>query len=284
MSVPGRPERLGLRRCDGAGRRSRRRPRWRSRRCAAPAAWADVTVDPDRLPRPGRPGRHGHRARRRSPTDRRAETDRAGARANVPARAPRPPVDNTYLSFTTSQGTCTRIGASGADCDFGPVPASGVGDAERDRSRRTSRSRRPSPSYRCTAPPNCDFETALGQRGLDHPGQLPDRVRGLEQDQAQGRAGDLHQQLLQGEGEGQGQEGQPHLRLPQGPEVGVRQPRIRAAGLRADREEAGLEAEGEDRGRRLRPGLLRAQDRRQAKGGKQLKRTATFQVCGSTFE
>jgi hypothetical protein len=245
---------------------------------AAPAAWADVTVTqtdtPDPVDQGGTVALETTIANTGGP-----ETDvRAHVRMSRPGT--QSPVDNTYLDFTTSQGTCTPSGA-GFDCAFGDVPAGGV--VSLNASVQANESFAQSVSvFKCTVPTNCEFETPLGQGASISQVNYPTEFSGSNKIKFKGVPATCTNSDFKLKAKVKAKKVTRTYAYLKGPksEFGTPLPVSGVKGRIAKSKKAKLKVKIEAGA--FDPGFYELKVAAKRKGG-QLKRTATFQVCGPSF-
>lgn len=193
-------------------------------------------------------------------------------------------VDDTYASFSTSNGTCSGgVGSSGADCVFGPVAAGASVTLDATVTANESFAQTVA-AYRCTAPPQCDFETPLGSGGSITQVNYPTVFEGSGKIKLKGVPTACTNSSFKVKAKAKGKKVSRIYAYLKGPktEFGTPTSGQRVSGRIAKKKGSKLKvtvaANGFD------PGFYDLKIAAKQKGGSQLKRTATFQVCGSTFE
>ena len=204
------------------------------------------------------------------------------ARAHVKITRPgtQTPVDSTYLTFTTSLGTCTFSGGS-AECLFGAVPANASIQLTATVQANESFAQTVV-AYKCTAPPACDFQTDLGTGASISQVDYPTEFSGSNKIKLTGVPATCTNSAFKAKAKVKAKKVTRTYAYLKGPksEFGTPLPVSGEAGRIAKKK--GRKLKVDIPANSLDPGFYELRIAAKRKGG-QLKRTATFQVCGPTF-
>jgi hypothetical protein len=193
-------------------------------------------------------------------------------------------VDDQYVTLSPSQGNCSGgAGTSAAECVFGAVGASATVTINATVIANESFAQTVS-AFRCTAPPQCDFESPLGSGGSITQVNYPTVFEGSSKIKLKGVPATCTNSSFKVKAKAKGKKVSRIYAYLKGPktEFGTPTSGQRVSGRIAKKKGSKLKVTVA--ANNFDPGFYDLKIAAKQKGGKQLKRTATFQVCGSTFE
>jgi hypothetical protein len=247
---------------------------------AAPAAWADVTVTQSGSPNPVDQG--GTVTVTTTITNGPAnETDPVRAHVRMSRPGTQTPVDNTYASFVTSVGACASTGPSGFDCNFGPLTGGQVVTLTATITANESFAQAVS-VFKCLVPTNCEFETPLGSGASINQVNYPTEFSGSNKIKLKGVPATCTNSDFKLKAKVKAKKVTRTYAYLKGPksEFGTPLPVSGVKGRIAKSKKPKLKVKIQAGA--FEPGFYELKVAAKRKGG-QLKRTATFQVCGPSF-
>jgi hypothetical protein len=190
------------------------------------------------------------------------------------------PVDNTYLSFVTSNGTCTASGSS-HECFFGNIPAGGVVTLTASIQANESFAQTVS-VFRCVVQTNCEFEESLGSGASITQVNHPTEFSGSNKIKITGVPATCTNSDFKAKAKVKAKKVSRTFAYLNGPqsEFGTPLPVSGVKGRIAKSKKAKLKVKIPAGA--LDPGFYELKFAAKRKGG-QLKRSAVFQVCGPSF-
>ncbi len=244
---------------------------------AAPSAWADATVTQTSSPETVDQG--GTVTLATTITSAVAEPD---LRAHIKITRPgtQTAVDSNYATFTTDKGTCTASGGS-AECLFGavaanvPIHLTATVQANESFAQTVV-------AYKCTAPPACDFQTQLGTGASITQVDYPTEFSGSNKIKLTGVPTTCTNSAFKAKAKVKAKKVTRTYAYLKGPksEFGTPLPVSGESGRIAKAK--GRKVKAKIPADTLDPGFYELRIAAKRKGG-QLKRSATFQVCGPSF-
>jgi hypothetical protein len=245
----------------------------------APAAWADVTVTQTDTPDPVDQG--GTVTLQTTITNTGGNIPDLRAHVRITRPGSQTPVDDTYLSFSTSQGNCgAPVGGSSAECVFGPVAPGASVTLNATVTANESFAQTVS-AFTCIAPPQCDFENPVGSGGSTTQVDYPTAFKGSSKVKMKGVPAECTNSAFKLKAKSK--KANRMFAYLKGPfsEFGTPLPVSGVSGR--IKKTQGSKLKVKVKADTLDPGFYELKVSAKRKGKGAVSRTATFQVCGPNF-